>query len=135
MCSYVDGVFSMYGGSKMILTAQNYPEVPRLTDEQRDLLALVDEIVNEPGVALEMDFRAGDIQWLLNHTAMHSRTAYRDFPEPERRRHLLRLWLKRDVGRPMTEPFGKPVQQREGAPLKNSTITSLVKVPERETTY
>ncbi|MEQ9125211.1 MAG: hypothetical protein RIM80_21900, partial [Alphaproteobacteria bacterium] len=27
------------------------------------------------------------------HTILHSRTAYEDWPEPERRRHLLRLWL------------------------------------------
>ena len=37
----------------------------------------------EQGVALETDFQPGDIQWLLNYTAMHSRSEYRDFPEPE----------------------------------------------------
>lgn len=38
----------------------------------------------------------GDIQWLSNHTILQARTAYEDFDEPERKRHLLRLWLSLD---------------------------------------
>ena len=33
----------------------------------------------------------------LNHTIVHARTAYEDHPEPERKRHLLRLWLSIDA--------------------------------------
>jgi len=73
------------------------------------LLHLLDEIAREPGIALDMDFRPGDIQWLLNYAALHSRTAFLDFPEQGRRRHLLRLWLKRDVGRPFAPNFGRHV--------------------------
>ncbi len=40
-----------------------------------------------------MDFRAGDIQLLNNRLILHARTDYVDHPEPERKRHLLRLWL------------------------------------------
>jgi hypothetical protein len=40
-----------------------------------------------------MDLRAGDFQFLNNHLIMHNRTAYVDDPEPERRRHLIRVWL------------------------------------------
>ncbi len=93
----------------MIFSAQDYPEVPRLTPEQIEVLNLFDEISQEDGLAIDMNFQAGDIQWLLNYAALHSRTSYIDFPEPERRRHLLRLWLKRDVGRPLVEKFGKHV--------------------------
>lgn len=107
ICSYVDGVFSSYAGSSMILSAQDYPEVPRLTDAQRELIALYDEVSQEDGLAIDMDFQPGDIQWLLNYAALHSRTSYDDFPEVERRRHLLRLWLRRDVGRPIVDGFGK----------------------------
>ena len=31
--------------------------------------------------------------WLRNSVVLHKRTAYVDWPDPERRRHLLRLWL------------------------------------------
>jgi hypothetical protein len=40
-----------------------------------------------------MELRPGDIQWLKNSVILHARTEYEDFPEPERKRHLLRLWL------------------------------------------
>lgn len=107
--SWTDGVFSMYAGSSMIRSAQRHPGVPELTAAKSDVLRLLDEITHEPGVALDMNFRPGDIQWLLNYAALHSRTSFVDHPEPERRRHLLRLWLKRDVGRPLVPDFGKHV--------------------------
>jgi len=105
--SIEQGVFSMYAGSLYILTAQDYPEVPRITPEQIEVLKLFDEITYEPGMAIEMDFRPGDIQWLSNYAALHARTTFEDYPEPQRRRHLLRLWLHRDAGRPVVEGFGK----------------------------
>lgn len=105
--SMVDGVFSMYAGSLYILTAQEYPGVPQLTADQIEVLRLFDEITYEPGMAIEMDFRPGDIQWLSNYAALHARTIFYDFPEPQRRRHLLRLWLSRDSGRPVVAGFGK----------------------------
>lgn len=52
------------------------------------------EVAKRPGVYLDMDLRPGDIQFLNNHVILHGRTDYEDWPEPERRRHLLRLWLR-----------------------------------------
>ena len=43
---------------------------------------------------LDMALQPGDIQLLNNHVIMHGRTDYEDYPEMERRRHLLRLWLR-----------------------------------------
>lgn len=106
-----DGVFSMYAGALYIFTAQKYPGVPPLTPQQIEVLKLFDEIAVEPGMAIEMDFRPGDIQWLSNWAALHSRTQFWDYPEPQRRRHLLRLWLSRDGDRPRIPGFGKNVVQ------------------------
>ncbi len=118
--SMKDGVFSMYAGSLYILTAQAYPGVPKLTPEQIEVLELFDTITYEPGMAIEMDFRPGDIQWLSNYAALHARTTFYDWPEHQRRRHLLRLWLHRDSGRPVVDGFGKNgvIQVRE-APRDN----------------
>ena len=62
---------------------------------QSEVLALYDEILAEPGVALEMELQAGDLQLLSNHAIVHGRAAFSD---GETRgvgegRHLLRLWL------------------------------------------
>jgi hypothetical protein len=105
--SLKDGVFSMYAGALYIKTAQEYPGVPKLRPEQLEVLDLFEEITYEPGMAIEMDFRPGDIQWLSNYAALHSRTEFFDYPEPQRRRHLLRLWLSRKTGRPIVDGFGK----------------------------
>ena len=105
--SMKDGVFSTYAGSLYILTAQEYEGVPKLTPEQIEVLELFDKITYEEGMAIEMDFRPGDIQWLSNYAALHARTTFWDWPEPQRRRHLLRLWLHRDAGRPVVDGFGK----------------------------
>lgn len=124
--SYVDGVFSTYAGNSMIFSAQEYPGVPKLTDQQVEALELFDEISQEPGLPIDMDFQPGDVQWLLNYAALHSRTAYVDYPEPERRRHLLRLWLKRDSDRPTVEKFGKHVVEMgkvSGPPLPGGAFT------------
>lgn len=120
--SMQDGVFSMYAGSLYIITAQDYEGVPKLTEDQLEMLRLFDEITYEPGMAIEMDFRPGDIQWLSNYAALHARTSFDDFPEPQRKRHLLRLWLSSKTDRPVVDGFGKNsvvqhrAQTRDGGP-------------------
>lgn len=90
-------------------SAQRHDEVPRRTDEERQFLDLVDEIAAESGVALHMDFQPGDVQFVCNYTTFHSRTEFEDWPEPERRRHLLRLWIALHDGRPLPESYGRGV--------------------------
>ncbi|BBK38749.1 hypothetical protein STAQ_38270 [Allostella sp. ATCC 35155] len=46
---------------------------------------------------LDMNFEAGDIQFLNNRVIMHARTAYEDHPDVAKRRHLLRMWLRVDA--------------------------------------
>src|SRR5690606_41268089 len=75
ICSYVDGVFSTHAGAQMIFTAQEYPELPRLTEAQIEVLHLFDELAQEPGLPLDTDFQPGDVQCLLYYAALHSRTA------------------------------------------------------------
>lgn len=40
-----------------------------------------------------MILEVGDIQFLSNAHVLHARTAYKDYPPPADRRHLMRLWL------------------------------------------
>jgi alpha-ketoglutarate-dependent taurine dioxygenase len=79
-----------------IRNAQGLAGVPHLTKEQHEALALYEATANDPALYLDMDFQPGDVQWLRNCFILHKRTAYEDYPEPERKRHLLRLWLAID---------------------------------------
>ncbi len=40
-----------------------------------------------------MRLEPGEINYLKNNAVLHARTEYVDFDEPERKRHLVRLWL------------------------------------------
>ena len=73
--------------------AQAFPEVPRLSALEAQALEAVNTLAGEDGIRLDMDFRPGDMQFISNDTTLHSRTDYEDWPERERRRYLLRLWL------------------------------------------
>ncbi|OCK99320.1 taurine catabolism dioxygenase TauD [Cenococcum geophilum 1.58] len=44
-------------------------------------------------LSLHMILEIGDIQFLSNAQVLHARTAYKDYPPPAPRRHLMRLWL------------------------------------------
>jgi Taurine catabolism dioxygenase TauD, TfdA family len=84
---------------------RNFPEARRLTRAQREAMDLVDELCNDPAIHLSMDFRPGDIQLLHNHQILHSRADFENWPEPERHRHLLRLWLAPPEARALPDVF------------------------------
>lgn len=81
-----------------IMKAQKFPEVPRLTARQVEALDFLDALTQDREIYLSMQFWPGDMQFVCNHSVLHARTEYEDWPEPERRRHLLRLWLACEGG-------------------------------------
>jgi hypothetical protein len=67
--------------------------------EGLEALEALEAIMNEKGLAREFFFERGQIQIVDNRRCGHRRTEFHDYPEPERKRHLVRLWL-RGWGRP-----------------------------------
>ncbi len=57
-------------------------------------LEALEAVMNGPGMGKEFYFERGQIQIVDNHRCGHRRTGFQDFPEPERKRHLVRLWLR-----------------------------------------
>lgn len=76
---------------RFIEDAGRHPDAPALSDRQRRALDALDKVLDEPGMALGMDLRQGDLQLLNNHVVFHARTAFEDDDGPGRL--LLRLWL------------------------------------------
>ena len=103
--NFRDGQLTTNYVRSTIEKAQRFADVPRLSDTQREAFALIERIAADPALYLNMAFEPGDIQLLNNHYIMHSRTSYEDFPEPEKRRHLLRLWLACADGPPLADPY------------------------------
>ena len=108
-------------------SAARHGEQYRPTAVQREALEMVQEIANRPELMLTMEFREGDIQLINNHTLLHARAAYEDYPEPGRERHLLRMWIAvaEDRRRPLADALagryrwvregGIPVKPAQGA--------------------
>jgi alpha-ketoglutarate-dependent taurine dioxygenase len=66
--------------------------------EGQDALAAVQSVFDRPELRVELDFQPGQIQIVNNRSTGHARTEFADYDEPERRRQLVRLWL-RDRGK------------------------------------
>lgn len=93
ICRVTRGHLATFFIGWYIRRAQELPEVAPLGPAREALLAAYEATANDPDLWLDMAFEPGDIQWLKNSVILHKRTAYEDWPEPARRRHLLRLWL------------------------------------------
>ncbi len=72
--------------------------VPRLSDRQIEALDLMDDLAGSEAFHLDHEWRPGDMNFVHNHQIPHARTDYEDYPELERKRHLLRLWLSTNHG-------------------------------------
>jgi alpha-ketoglutarate-dependent taurine dioxygenase len=69
-----------------------------LTTEQVRALNVLDEVLAEPSLRAEFTLERGDMFFINNRWILHNRTAFEDYPEPERRRHYVRLWLRTTSG-------------------------------------
>jgi Taurine catabolism dioxygenase TauD, TfdA family len=72
---------------------------------ERAALDFLDSLAYDPAIHLDMELQLGDMQLCNNYTILHSRTGFEDFAEPERRRHMIRLWLTLRERRPLAEQF------------------------------
>ena len=96
---------TIYSGQYIRSAQKNCPEARRLSPLEIEALEMLDNLTNDPAINLQMEFKVGDMQFLHNHQILHSRTDFEDWPEPERRRHLLRVWLSPKTARPLPESF------------------------------
>jgi hypothetical protein len=98
------GLLSAVYQRKYIDSARRFVGTP-LTPQQREALDLFDALCDDPRLCMSMEFLPGDVQLVHNHTLLHDRTAFEDWPEPERKRHLLRLWLAPPEARSLPTVF------------------------------
>jgi hypothetical protein len=76
-----------------------------LTALELEAMDLFDEVARAPEHRLAFYLERGDMFVLNNYTVMHARTGFTNFPEPERKRLLVRLWLDRDGFRAVPKEF------------------------------
>lgn len=108
-------VFSIYEGylsciyqRQYLDSSQRFPDAPRQTSVDVEALNYFDSLCNNPSMQFSMRLEPGDIQLLNNHSTLHDRSAFIDYPEPSLRRHLLRTWIAPEEGvRPLPPIFAQ----------------------------
>ena len=107
-------VFNWHAGQLSALYAPHYVRsaqrldgVPPLTEAQNEALDMLDALADDPGLHLEFALEPGDLLFVHNHTILHDRTAYEEWGDAARRRHLLRLWLAIPGARPLPDVYAQ----------------------------
>ena len=119
-----DGKFSCRYIRGHIKNGHSFPGVPALTPKQVEALDYFDALAWSDRFHFSFMFKPGDLQFVNNHVMLHSRTEFTDWPEPDRRRHLLRMWMSVPNSRPLSEAMktiygdGKPGAVRGGFPTR-----------------
>jgi TfdA family taurine catabolism dioxygenase TauD len=106
--SVEQGYFAAKGLGAFVLKAQDLPGVPKMSEKLHEAIKVFMKTAQE--IALDIKFERGDISYVMNHVTLHSRTQFEDWPEPERKRHLLRLWLSTDGHRPLDPDIAKALR-------------------------
>jgi len=103
--NWYSGLLSTVYQRSYIESARRFPGVPPLTPDQIEALDYFDQLANDPASHFRMELQPGDVQLVHNHTLLHDRTAFEDWPEPDRKRHFLRLWMAPVGARPLPPVF------------------------------
>ena len=85
----------------LLLQSETMPAADRAALDY--FLALADD----PRLRIELMLEPGDLSLINNYFILHSRTAFYDFDEAERRRLLFRLWLVAPDRRPVPPDFAR----------------------------
>jgi len=88
-------------------SAQRFDSVKAHSAELVKALDLFDSMANDPSLNFSMWLQPGDIQLVHNHSLLHDRRSFEDWPGQTEKRHLLRLWLSVPNDRELPPSFAQ----------------------------
>ncbi|MBN9428620.1 MAG: TauD/TfdA family dioxygenase [Burkholderiales bacterium] len=94
-----------------------------LTEQELEALNYFDSVTTAPENRLAFFLERGDMIVLNNYTVLHARTSFTNFPEPERKRHLVRLWLDKPGFRNVPPEYN--FHEANGVPRREGKQASL----------
>ena len=129
--SWHAGHLTVFYQRQYIDSAQRFEGAMRLTPEHVAALDMFDALAEDPEMHVRMRLQPGDMQFVYNHSQLHDRTAFVDWPEPSRRRHLLRLWLSPDGDRELPQCFEErygslEIGNRGGIITENTVLSAPI---------
>ncbi len=122
------GQLTVFYQRQYIDSAQRFDGAMRLTDAHIEALDMFDALANDPNLNISMQLVPGDMQFVYNHSQLHDRTGFTDWPDPTKRRHLFRLWLSMPGDRALptcfAERYGSIEIGNRGGIITNETCLS-----------
>ena len=103
--SWHEGYLTVFYQRQYIDSAQRFEGAMKLSPEHVEALNMFDAMANNPELCFGMQLQPGDMQFVYNHSQLHDRTGFLDWPDPSQRRHLMRLWLSIEGDRPLPVSF------------------------------
>ncbi len=98
--SVVDGALSCRYLRSNMVAGHKELGIP-FRPEEIEALNTFDKVATDPANRLAFFLERGDMLVVNNYTVMHARTSFTNHAEPERKRHLVRLWLDAPDFRPV----------------------------------
>ena len=112
--SAVDGKVSCRWVKTYVVMGQEAKGEPMGALEEAAMEAFV-AAASSDALQLRFTLQPGEILWFNNFTHLHARTAFEDWEDPGRRRHLLRLWLRNADMRPTVPEIAvEGIEPQEG---------------------
>jgi alpha-ketoglutarate-dependent taurine dioxygenase len=65
-----------------------------LSEADIEAIDFLESVFRREELAVRFQMERGDMQFVNNRFVLHSRTAFEDHAEPDRRRNFLRLWMR-----------------------------------------
>eukprot|EP00884_Botryococcus_braunii_P012117 jgi/Botrbrau1/20906/Bobra.0135s0037.1 len=103
--NYHDGYLSVSFSATYYELSQRHPQIPRLTDEQKEAIRVFTALVSSDLLRLDLFLEPGDLQLVYNHNLVHTRSAFTDFEDVDQRRHMVRLWVSPLEDRPLPDAY------------------------------
>lgn len=108
-------------------SARRFEEAPPMTERQWQAMRLFLDLCNSDEFCARIPFEPGDFQFVQNHVVFHARTSFTDWPEVERKRHLMRIWLSLPDGREL-----HPAIAERWVNIERGTVRGGVNIPGRK---
>ena len=122
--AFRDGLVSSHYLRAFIRMAARELEGGDPPEPLKSALDAFDAVARRPDIMVQFHAAPGEMAFMNNHMTLHARTAFEDHPEPERRRHLLRLWLEVPDLRPI--PDEMDVHGKGGIKAQPQRVTELL---------
>ncbi len=103
--SFHDGHFAAAYLRVLIDRAYALPELPDMSAQQLEALDFLEETAADPELHVTFRQQQGDMLFLNNWVTFHRRDEFEDSPDPDLRRHILRIWLAVPNSRPLDPLF------------------------------